>query len=165
MGGRAKVAVDTNVLRVANRRPADACASACADALDRVQDEGCVLLDDAFFVLREYLDNAQSSGQPGPGDAFLRWVLTNRANPCRCLQVHITPDEDREFDEYPAVAELEGFDRDDRKFVAVVLVADDGARALLGEDSDWWDYRDGLEAAGVPLTFLCPEVFQPPAAT
>ncbi|GIV75830.1 MAG: hypothetical protein KatS3mg050_0224 [Litorilinea sp.] len=46
-----------------------------------------------------------------------------------------------------------------RKFVAVALVHGGNPPILNAVDSDWWDYREPLTAAGVRIEFLCPEQF------
>jgi hypothetical protein len=55
------------------------------------------------------------------GDAFLKWVLTNRTNPKHCEQVRITQIAENDFAEFPRSQSLVGFDPSDRKFVAVAL--------------------------------------------
>ncbi len=40
-----------------------------------------LVLDDMWRIIGEYMQNLRSSGEPGVGDAFLRWVLTNKDNP------------------------------------------------------------------------------------
>ncbi len=155
-----KAAVDTNVLCVANLRPPNDCSLQCVEVLRRIQRDGCVLLDSGWLILGEYLRNARSSGEPGPGDAFLRWVLINRTNPRRCRLVNITPHATREYQEFPDSPDLAVFDRDDRQFVAVAVSAGGGASVVVALDTDWWDYRNAFAAVGLPLVFLCPEALR-----
>ena len=91
--------------------------------LVQVRDCRCVLLDYSRLILAEYLRNARPSGEPGAGDAFLKWLLTNLTNTQRCAWVSITPEGNRGFEEFPDRPDLAGFDDDDRKFVAVALVS------------------------------------------
>jgi hypothetical protein len=79
-----------------------------------------LVLDDMWRIIGEYMQNLRRSGEPGVGDAFLRWVLTNKDNPQRCDLVTITPVEN-DFREFPADAALSDFDPSDRKFIAVAL--------------------------------------------
>lgn len=163
--------VDTNVLVVANGRETHArpaCRKACSDQLgrfgalagspERIQ----VLLDDDWGIIREYLNNARSSGEPGVGDGFLLWVLTNRTNADLVREVHLTPrsNDAESFLEFPEDPDLAGFDRADRKFVAVAIASGLEPSILNATDSDWWDHRAALERNGVRVAFLCPEHVQ-----
>jgi len=66
------------MLRAANEAPGEsACAPHAVEALLEVRDARTVLLDRERGILREYLRNARESGEPGVGDAFLKWLLVN----------------------------------------------------------------------------------------
>jgi hypothetical protein len=156
--------VDTNVLVVANQKNEQAgagCVLACVDALERIQKRGRLVLDDAMLIFEEYRSYGSFSGQPGVGDAFFKWVHDNRYNDRYCERVPLTPSTDtsREFEEFPAAPELNGFDRSDRKFVAVALASAYSPPVLNAVDSDWWDYYKALRRNGVKVRFLCPEQF------
>lgn len=158
------VVVDTNVCVVANGRHDRAgpgCVEACIEALAQAR-RGLVVIDDAMRILDEYRRNVDASGQPGVGDAFFRWLWSNQANRRRCRQVRITAatDDDETFAEFPRDPELAGFDRSDRKFVAVALASGLDPHVDNASDSDWWIFRDPLEANGVRVRFLCPELMQ-----
>ncbi|MFZ1466532.1 MAG: hypothetical protein WAV60_21025, partial [Anaerolineae bacterium] len=123
-----KVIVDTNVPIAANKMSSQAtpgCIETCIRELKEIERRHTLVLDDGWRILREYQRHLKSSGQPGVGDRFLKWALINRHNPQRCEQVHITAslasEEDQEFAEFPQDLRLAGFDRSDRKFVAVAL--------------------------------------------
>ncbi|MFN8557994.1 MAG: hypothetical protein U0531_11845 [Dehalococcoidia bacterium] len=155
--------VDTNVLVAANARDTHAspvCSRACKDALVTIQRSKRVVLDDGRRILKEYLANASSSGQPGVGDAFLLWVLRNQANRRHCEQVTITPraGADDNFEEFPIDPDLAGFDRADRKFVAVALASNHQPAVLNATDTDWYHHREALGRYGLRITFLCPEL-------
>lgn len=64
------------------------------------------------------------------------------------------------FAEFPADANLAGFDRADRKFVAVALASGDSPPIVNATDSDWWLFREALQRHGVQVEFLCPELMQ-----
>jgi hypothetical protein len=99
------VVIDTNVLVVANGRNCEQaspdCILACASRLNQIKQHGIVVLDSQWLILKQYMDNAYSIGQPGIGDAFLRWVLTNQANPKHCETVNITSTGQDNFAEFP----------------------------------------------------------------
>jgi hypothetical protein len=120
------VIVDTNVPVVANRKTAQAsptCVASCIRTIQEVRSHRILVIDDAWRILREYIANLRSTGQPGVGDAFLKWVLTNRDNPLHCTQIPLTPApapaEDTDFAEFPDDERLAAFDRSDRKFAAL----------------------------------------------
>jgi len=117
-----------------------------------------IALDDEMHILQEYSNNLSISGQPGPGDFFMQWVWDNQANPQHCEKVHITPKDEggEDYEEFPQDPELGGFDRSDRKFVAVARASAYAPRILNATDTDWWHYRAILARHGVVVEFLCP---------
>ena len=156
--------VDTNVAVVANGRAGQAgppCVSACVSALLEVCRNGTLVLDEGGRILDEYLRHLSPSGQPGVGDEFMKWVWQNQANSSHCERVVIHPSDDDEttFEEFPDDPDLQGFDRSDRKFVAVALASRNDPCVLNAVDSDWWDARVALKRRGVNVRFLCPEQF------
>jgi hypothetical protein len=157
--------VDTNVARVANwpNDPTHAsadCVRECVRRIQEVTSGGGLLLDEAWLIIREYMQQLRSSGQPGVGDAFLRTVLTRYADPSWCTLVTITPDSERGFKEFPDDPELVRFDRSDRKFVAVALAGPQPSTVLNAVDSDWWEHRDLLARNGVRIEFICPDAMR-----
>jgi hypothetical protein len=156
------VLVDTNVAVVANGRKTHAgvdCTLKCIIRLERVMRKEVLLLDDKMRILAEYRRNLSPSGQPGPGDAFMKWVWNNQANTRHCRQIPIRHRKDTEdFIEYPQDKELAGFDRSDRKFVAVALASKLDPPIINAVDTDWWDYQEPLRKHGVSIEFLCPEI-------
>jgi len=153
--------VDTNVALVANERgnASPDCVNACTQRLFKLTRSGCVVIDTEWRILREYHNKLSPSGQPGPGDAFLKWVLSNQANPERCKQVPLTPraEDEQDFEEFPRHPGLSAFDPSDRKFVAVAAACPDGAVILEATDSKWWGWAGALAECGIKVEFLCPE--------
>ncbi|MBM7112851.1 hypothetical protein [Archangium primigenium] len=153
--------VDTNVPLTANagEEGDPHCVLACTRAIEALMHSGHIVIDDKFRVLKEYMNKLSPSGQPGVGDKFLKWVLTNQANPTRCTHVKLTPkaSDPRDFEEFPTEAALSSFDPSDRKFVAVSVAHPDKPPVLQATDSKWWGLRDALAASGVSVHFLCPE--------
>ncbi len=155
-----EVVIDTNVPVVANGKSQQAspeCVINCVRRLNEVKQKGKLILDDKWLILREYMNNLRSSGEPDVGDAFLKWVLTNYTNPQRCEMVRITPknSDQTDFVEFPSDPALAGFDKDDRKFIAVALAHPDRPPILQAVDVQWWQMRDALNQAGVRIEFLC----------
>lgn len=156
------VVVDTNVGIVANSRVthADAaCIAACATELAAIMRNCCVVIDDAWHVLNEYSKRLNSTGQPGAGDLFLRWILVNSRNPSRCSQVSIThtPAAQFMYAEIPKDPALAGFDRSDQKFLALAITHPGAPVVKNATDSDWATYHSVIASHGVTVQFLCPQ--------
>jgi len=155
-----KVVIDTNVPVVANGKSKQAspeCIRNCANRLNEVTHSGKLVLDDKWLILQEYQNNLRSTGQPGVGDAFLKWVLTNYANPQRCEIVSITQknSDQTDFVEFPSNLAIEDFDKDDRKFVAVALAHPDKPHIEQAVDVQWWQLKDQFHKLGIAIDFLC----------
>lgn len=158
---RRSAIVDTNVPLLANGKgsASPSCVIHCIRALLELKSDGRVVIDSRWRILSEYQNKLHSSGQPGPGDAFLKWVLSNLTNPRRCHQVPITEKAGvaDDFEEFPRRRELRGFDPSDRKFVAVAVADPEHPPILQGFDSKWWGFRAALAGCGVEVEFLCSE--------
>ena len=132
------------------------------NALDQAR-KGLVLLDEDGKILDEYANHCSYAGQPGVGDAFFKWLWDNQANPKHCQKVPITPDPNREFAEFPDDPDLSGFDRKDRKFVAVALASGLDPEVLNATDKGWYYYSAALKRNGVRVQFLCPDAMPGPS--
>ncbi len=153
--------VDTNVLIVANSRDCPqanpACIMHCVRLLRKIQTEGVIVIDDSRLIIKEYEKNVSNTGQPGTGDAFLKWVLVNQGQLQRCEPVTITPTDENQFAEFPADPDLEKFDPSDRKFVAVAISHPETPPIHNAVDSDWKIYQLALERNGLTIEQLCPD--------
>jgi hypothetical protein len=149
--------VDTNVGIAANFESdaSDECALICIQTLRAITKRGHLVLDDIGLIFDEYRKNMSMSGQPGVGDAFMRWVRDNQYNTDCCTRVCITPMDDS-FNEFPTEEALQDFDRSDRKFVAVAAAHGGNPPILEACDTDFWIAREALSAAGIQIEFLCP---------
>lgn len=156
------VAIDTNVPMTANGEAEQAsldCIQQCMDRLTNIRGRQLILLDNLGLILAEYRTNLSPRGEPGVGDAFFKWVWDNQANPTMCQQVALTRlNGEDDFEEFPKDPKLARFDRSDRKFVAVVLSSGEPAPIINATDTDWWIHRRALEAHGIKIEFLCPEL-------
>ena len=154
--------MDTNVAVVANKREtpqaSEDCVRECIARLRHIRDACRLLLDDQNLILDEYRKHLRPSGQPGPGDAFFKWLYENQAQQEHCRKVPVHPRPDREFEEFPEDPNLDAFDRDDRKFVAVAMASGTNPQVLNASDTDWWLHRHTLQQHGVDIVFLCPEL-------
>jgi len=161
--GRQPKVVDTNVIVVANRAQAEPlkCANACAQALLQIKISGVLVIDDRERILREYWKHASLSGQPGVGDAFIKWIHDNAGCADLVSRIKITPGHQQDdFIEFPTLGDLSNFDRSDRKFAAVALAHPKRPPVLNATDSDWWNHRDALQLAGIRVEFVCGEGFE-----
>lgn len=152
--------MDSNVARVANgdaEQAGPTCVEACVERMERIVTAGRLVLDDEYRILKEY---PTTTGQVRAGHAFTKWAWKNCHHPKRCMLVVIQPDGQRGFEEFPDDDELAGFDRQDRKFVAVAIGSGESPPVLNAADTDWRDYRDALSRHGVIVEFVCPELME-----
>lgn len=157
--------VDTNVAvtaNAANPGVSPACVAASGQALLAVMRTGHVYIDDKGLIVDEYRRNLRAHGQPGPGDAFLKWLLTNEWSDHRVTRVTITPNEGdlEDFIELPEPTDGTSYDRSDRKFLAVAAAHPQHPVILQAFDSKWWGWQNALKEIGVTICFLCPEEIQ-----
>lgn len=151
--------IDTNVLIVANEKSEQAslnCLTHCIAKLDEARQQ-IIVIDDLFQILNEYQHQVNPSGQPGIGDAFLRWLHQNKANPERCEIVALTPNDRDSFDEFPSDPDLADFDPSDHKFVAVANISAHTPEILNAVDSDWWIHGEILKRNGIQVIYICEE--------
>lgn len=157
--------VDTNVAKTANSENPEAgigCAAACARALQQIVASGHVYIDDAGMIVAEYRKNLRAKGQPGPGDAFFKWLLTHEWGVTRVTRVRLTPkdSDSHDFEELPSPPSGVVYDPSDRKFLAVAAAHPDHPPILQSFDSKWWGWRVALRDVGVTVHFLCREAIQ-----
>jgi hypothetical protein len=154
-----ELVVDTNVLVVAEgvrnsdqvRDVSARCRAAVLEFLPGFAQSFSLVVDDRWEVLREYERALPKLGQPGPGKRFLVEIYRNINSNVRLILLARRPD-----GEFQGVAQTlidAGFDRSDRKFVA--LSNDSGARIVNAVDGDWVEHRDVLEAAHISVEQLC----------
>ena len=157
------IVVDTNVVVVANGRSEQAssdCVETCGERLEEImRGEIKLVLDNRWIILREYMQNLRSNGAD-VGDRFLGWLLVNKDE--RCDLVPITPIDgsENEFEEFPDDPALDGFDPDDRKFIAVACAHLERPPILQAVDSQWLDFRNAFRQNGVTVEFICEDDIQ-----
>lgn len=149
--------VDTNVLLVANEKHqgvSQDCIRHCVDALEGIQKDGRVVLDDGYRIVSEYRNKTQPNQPKGVGDVFLKWLLQSSG---RCDWVTIHPTTPDDFQEFPVDPGLANFDPPDRKFVAVAAAHPKHPPILQAADSKWLDWAPILTKHHVTVQFLCKE--------
>ena len=149
--------VDTNVMVVANgrhdgNRPVSPkCRKASIEFLMKLlEGEQRVLLDCAGAVFNEYNNNLNLSGQPGVGDRFFQ-VLHNNVESIQRVDLQVC--KDGEYSDLHPDIVSSGFDRSDRKFVA--LARKENAPVANSVDSDWLNDLELLTKCGVEVKFVC----------
>jgi hypothetical protein len=156
---RAPKVVDTNVCIVSNHRLGEnlQCVGKCAKELNEIVAKGVLVIDANGGVLKEYKKYLSYSGEPGIGDLLFKWLVDNRYNEDRVHQITLKPHPAREgdFAEFPDDPALDGFDRDDRIFVALALSHPQRPAILTAVDSDYWHYEEPLTGCGVSVTHVC----------
>ena len=151
--------VDTNVPIVANEKSPQAddfLVERCIDALLELTRRGGLVLDDGGLIFEEYRQNLSLSGQPGTGDAFMKWVHDHQWLEDLCERRSITTlaNDPRGFAEFPDSAALADFDASDRKFVAVANAGNLKRPVLEAVDFKWWGWKDALAAEGIDVVFV-----------
>jgi hypothetical protein len=118
---------------------------------------GHVFLDNGGEIVAEYCRHLSRKGEPGPGDAFLKWLLQHEWGGQRVTRVSITakPDDPENFEELPVPDEGTAYDRSDRKFLAVAAAHAEHPHILQSFDSKWWGWQESLAKCGVTIHFLC----------
>jgi hypothetical protein len=152
--------VDTNIILIANEQHADVgeeCIKTCTLQLLTITRSGRVAIDDGFRILSEYQNKTDANRGNRPGDAFLKWVLRNKANPTKCDQVPLKDHPERGFESFPDDLELKDFDTPDRKFVAVACAHPQHPPILEAADSKWLGWAEALKRHGVKVVFVCEE--------
>ncbi len=156
-----ELVVDSNVLHVANgaaEQAAPRCVAACIGELERARTDCRVVFDSAGEILAEYRHAGPQAGQRQPADVFFKWVARNRENAGTVRQVTITPHEQRGFEEFPDDPQLDRFDHDDRKFVAVALASGTSPPIVNASDGGWWEHLRALQDHGLKILFPYPEL-------
>lgn len=153
--------VDTNVLLVANDQHEDAsadCVACCVELIVQLSRSGTVVIDDDWRILSEYLHKLDSRcRQPGPGDAFLKWLLQRRANPRHVVEVSVTETAQDWFVEFPGEDLQRDFDPPDRKFIAVAAADEGNPQVVQATDCKWLRWWRRLEEGGIETRFICPK--------
>lgn len=159
------VVVETNVLIVANRGTKQAgpdCVLACVDALETAKERQIVVIDADAEIFGEYFRHVRRSGQPGLGDAFVKWLWDNQAYPKHCerVDIRVKSSDDSDLETFHDDPELAAFDPSDRKFVAVALRSRHQPTVLNATDTDWWHFKATLGKHKISVRFLCPELME-----
>ena len=178
------VIIDTNVIVVASteiredengklvvvgmaEHASPACINTCKNRLTQIRSGATkVVLDDKERIIGEYRRYVKDPRQSPPqqsraGDRFWAWLTRIQWTEEKCTRVRITPlhGNGTEFEEFPADAALNDFDKDDRKFIAVAMAYardyQQTASILQAVDTKWEDFIEALQRHGVEVERIC----------
>lgn len=161
------IIIDTNVPKLAgaviSEIPEDqiGCTLCCVDFIRKLLDDpdACVVLDAGWQILKEYQKELEGSGHdPGLARQFLQWIYTHLSssnNIDNTIILHL--EKPYIFKEYPDHPDLKGFDKDDRKFIALANAHPKHPTIIEGSDHEWWGIKDALGEVGLSVRFLCEE--------
>ena len=110
-----------------------------------------------LLMLKQTVESSDPSQVLNFGDAFMKLVWQNQANPLYGEQVSISPINEFSFEEFPKDVDLEKFHWKDRRFVAVAITNENNPVVLNAPDSDWWHFREASERNSIRINFLCPQ--------
>jgi len=155
------VIVDTNVAFVANghsEKASPECVINCIEHLEGIikYNNKKLVLDNQRQIIKEY-EQELRKGEPGFGNAFLKWVLNHYWESQYCELINISLGG---LNELPDDPELGKFHKHDMKFIAVSIVHPDHPPILQAIDSPWWGFKDALERNGIKVDFICKDDIQ-----
>jgi hypothetical protein len=158
-----EVVVDTNVWRLADKRPKDIslddvdCVAACKDFLSTLEtDKHTLAVDMSFVILGEYRDNLKRGG--------FGYELLSRLE-LQWMKRIVFADVQSAHDDHSLFCSggpLCGFHDDDRKFVMVAIQTDPHRPIYNATDRDWSEHSKGFETAEIEVRELCPCVVARP---
>lgn len=158
-----KVIIDANVIYLA-RIPVSGftddalpLARKCIEFLKAVMnDNKKIVMDLGQLIYKEYRDAYEEvkNGDRNVGSIFCRWFFQYYQRISNEDYVELTPNADREFEEFPDDTRLANFDRKDRKYIAVANKHTAHPPVIEGADVKWLGYRDVLEQYCIRLIFL-----------
>lgn len=157
-----KVVIDTNVPITANLAIAPdeipnellSCVNASIKEINKVIRQGGLVLDDGDEIFTEYRSHLNLKGQPGVGDAFIKWVNDHRFN-AKYVDKVLLHKIDDSYEEFPLTKNLQKFDPSDHKFVAVANQHPEKPQILQATDSKWWGFKAHFQEVGIEVIFLC----------
>lgn len=154
--------VDENVLIVANQRKATvsgACSMASIDFLEHSARVSSLVIDDEYSILLKYASHCNYAGAPGVGDWYFVWAQNNAA---RLRHVSLEVTETGDYRSFPNHADLEGFDIDDRIYVATVALSGSDTSLVNAADSDYSHVSAALRDCGIRVMELCASELKAP---
>lgn len=156
------VIVDTNVpIKAADFHSEDVvdlkCSQSCLSFIKTLMNsDDVVVLDTGWEILNEYKKHIDIHAEDNVASEFLMWIIHGMLTE-KVVQYQITKTGNNSYAEFPTSPSLSGFDRSDRKFVALAKVDPTNPSIYNGSDTDWWDFREAFTREGIHIVFLCEE--------
>lgn len=153
--------VANDVTRISTGRPPlaeqadDKCRLAVMRRVRQIMSSEIIIVDSSGLIMKGYRKYLSGKGQPGLGDAFLRWVSDHLYDRAKVRQVILTSSDDGQFSAFPSDPGLRSFDRADRVFVALAIASQDDAPIVNAVDSDYRQHQPHLDRFGVRVEELC----------
>jgi hypothetical protein len=132
--------VDTNIFIAANGKAdqlAENDANKCRLFVGSLFSDTTISLDLQGEIFNEYFNHMNWSGQPGIGDAFVKYLWDRQYNKTICEKVDIKKDKNGIYKQLRDKKDLLLFDPNDHKFIAVYLGSKNSAVICNACDSDW----------------------------
>ncbi len=161
-----KYIIDTNVPLQAGKRPSSLSAEEAECTLECLRliknfmddDSSALVLDGDWEILREYSKKINLSGEPTIAEQFYKWACSYAMSRIKDEDnVFLSKNASDEYVDFPDDKRLEGFDRSDRKFVALAVKHKEHPPIVNAMDTDWWNYKYILAEHGINVNFLCEE--------
>ena len=129
--------------------------SLASKVLRLVQGGQRIAVDRADAIFNEYFGALSTSTRADFASKLVLRLFHLRYSDDVCHRVDITPIDDPpgSFAEVPA--QLQGFDRDDQKFIAVAAAEGGTPPLFAGVDSEWWLRRVDFAAVNIDVQFPC----------
>jgi hypothetical protein len=153
--------IDTNVLCVssgkANHIEDECIKNAVKFLLEVQQNKSVVYLDEAGEILSEYKNKNTPLGKNGKtGDNFLLYLIQNFGNKNLVNgQIKMRKNQDGDYLDFPADANLRKFHKKDQKFVATARASRKDPQIANAADRKSWENHELHLQKYVKLKFLC----------
>lgn len=163
---RIKKIIDTNVIINAGKRSSEMssvleveCCKKCLLLLKNMMrdpDKHGVILDVGNEIIKEYKRNVSRYTLNRLSSDFIQWILTTQLDRMWCEGDIVPIAKQGEFDyfDFPIDDRLSGFDKSDRKFVALSRAHPEHPIVMQASDSKWEEYRAVFAEYGVVIEYV-----------
>lgn len=126
----------------------------CVELIQQVIQDESLVIDNLNEIFDEYRKYLSLKGQPGLGDALVKWINDNWAKLQQRGNISIIHKNGNEYLEFPDDSDLSSFDPADRKFIVTCLCHKDKPVIVQSADYKWENYVAQLNRHGVRLRFI-----------
>jgi len=132
--------IDTNIFAAANglaNHLTEREINKCKQFIAALAGNSVISLDLQGEIFQEYFIYTNRSGQPGIGDAFVKYLWDRQSDKMHCEKVDIEKNENGIYKQLNEKDGLLTFDSSDQKFIAVYLGSEKQPVICNACDSDW----------------------------